>query len=334
MALPKRIPGAIWKPYSKWPTGALLDAINLKVVYHTTQGSGAGALAWYNTSGGIPHGTIVENGDLYQHYECDQHSRALLNLRGGVQTNLDGAIQFEIAGFAGQEVTQAQRDTLTELTAWLVSHQIPAVWLNGAPVNGRNVARLSNAEWDHGSGFCGHIDVPENNHVDPKFTAATLAAVEAGFTGGTMTGTLDDKATFRAINDLPDGGQSPMVGYWQELLRDAGYYGHTIDSTKGPITRAAHTAFEAAEWPGGNNNDKIGRFSWERLRLRAKEGRVTEGDCSQLEAELSTCELDLGVTKVERDSNAEDLIVCRESLALIRTAATHAENTLTAALDQ
>ena len=180
-----RYPQAHWDPIAPWATtGGMTDLKNLKVVWHTTQGW-TYPRSTYAATGGIPHFTIDRDGKVYQHYLLNQFSRALLNLPGGVQTNLDGAIQIEIVGFAGKETTRAQRKSIRRLSAWLTAQGVPGRWMNGAPTKRKHdregQVKLSMTQWDDGSGHCGHSDVPENNHWDPAFVWATVRAVQGGW---------------------------------------------------------------------------------------------------------------------------------------------------------
>lgn len=186
LEIPDRIPFARWRPVPGWEvTGHYTDVENVKVVWHTTQGNGD-PFEWYKISGGIPHLTIQRDGTIDQHYGLRWHSRALKNLWGGVQTNLDGAIQIELCGFAGVTKTPEQLAAMRRLNRWFTRQGIPARWIvGGAPTveqyqNGTWV-KLSGPEWDNGSGHVGHINVPENNHVDPQFTAPEVKAVEGGW---------------------------------------------------------------------------------------------------------------------------------------------------------
>jgi len=176
------LPNARWDPIAPWATtGPMRDLVHLKVVWHTTQGSSYPRTT-YERTGGVPHYTIDRDGTIYQHYRNSHYSRALLNLPGGVETNLDGAIQVEIVGYAGEKVTKAQRASITRLSAFFTAEGIPGVWLNGAPTKTKHrlvgVEKMSLVRWDFGSGHCGHIDVPENNHWDPAFVRSTRLAVE------------------------------------------------------------------------------------------------------------------------------------------------------------
>ena len=177
-----KFPQAIWDPIIQWPTGPMIDKINLKVVWHMTQGSSY-PRSTYVAGGGVPHFTILTTGVIYQHYSSTDYSRALLNLPGGVTTNHDGAIQVEVVGFAGTPITVAQASAVRALSRWLGNQGVPGRWMNGAPTKRKHdrhgQVKLSNVAWDNGSGHCGHSDVPENNHWDPAMTLRFRRAVEA-----------------------------------------------------------------------------------------------------------------------------------------------------------
>lgn len=186
--LPERCPFARWRPVPGWETTpGYSDSINIKPVWHSTQG-GSDPFEWYKISGGIPHFTIQTDGTIDQHYSTHRSSRALKNLFGGVETNLDGAIQIEIVGFAGTGFTRSQRNTMRKFSEWLTFHGVAGRWIIGAPPTkvaydsqGQGAQKLSNSAWDQGQGHCGHINVPENDHVDPQFLPADYLAVESGW---------------------------------------------------------------------------------------------------------------------------------------------------------
>ena len=183
--LPDRYFRAVQDPIEGWTnTGNYTDTLNLKVVWHKTVG-GHYPRATYVTGGGIPHFTIDQDGTVYQHYSLNQFSRALRNLWGGVQTNLDGAIQIELVGYPGKGSPKAQRKAMKQLSRWLFKKGVPGQWLNGAPTYAKYMQvrqqKLTNSAWSNGSGHCGHIDVPENDHWDPAFRGGEVAAIEKGW---------------------------------------------------------------------------------------------------------------------------------------------------------
>lgn len=175
-----RYGAAVWDPITQWPTAPYwLDgnANDWKVVWHVTVGSNYPRSTYVQT-GGVPHFTFDRDGTVYQHYDTNHYSRALLNLSGGVQTNLDQAIQIEIVALPVQPLTVAQRVAIERFVNWLhtVHPSIQRRWIGRRPP-ARSYAlansagwRLSNSAWDDGNGHCGHSDVPENTHWDPAWT--------------------------------------------------------------------------------------------------------------------------------------------------------------------
>ena len=269
-ALPSRCPFADWEPFPSWPTGRYTDTVNYKVVWHTTQGYDTGLYPTYRSGGGIPKFTIFSTGRIAQHYDMNRFDRALRNQSGGVQTNLDGAISIEIVGFAGTEHTPDQLEAIERLSAWLTEIGIPGVWLNGRPTAARRrngTSRLSQSAWDNGSGHCGHIDVPENDHTDPGFVTKTWRAVEAGWIDAPPgvnepAPTQEDFLTMERSKwhkiwndalDQPDQA-NPVVEEIQAMLRwalqdaqgkPASFYGFTIDGKPGEVTQAAMVDWKA-----------------------------------------------------------------------------------------
>ena len=213
---------ADWAPfarrheYLRWPTGPMRDTENRKGVMHTTQG-GDGVLTWYPVSGGIPHFTIMTTGEVVQHYACSRHSRALRNLRGGVETNTDGAIQVEIVGYAGKEHTPAQRTAITQLVRWLTAEgHVPPTTPMGRMSKPYRQATF--AEWDNGEGWFAHGQIPEQDHTDPDMTDATWEAFLAGLGAEPPAGVDRPPVTWRVVGptDVIRPGDSGLgVELWQ-----------------------------------------------------------------------------------------------------------------------
>ena len=168
--------------YPRWATGPFRDPVHRKAVWHTTEGHDT-VLDWYETSGGIPHFTILTTGIIYQHYACSMYSRALRNLRGGVETNTDGAIQVEIVGFAGREHTLAQRNAIIQLAKWLTeeNHVAPVFPMGRLS---KPYLQATEDQWDNGVGHFAHGHIPEQDHTDPNMTDLTWAALRAGVHAG------------------------------------------------------------------------------------------------------------------------------------------------------
>lgn len=334
-----RYPKARWRPVPGWEiTGRLTDHANLKLVWHKTQGNGD-PFSTYRRTGGIPDLTLHRDGSWDQHYTFDVFSRALRNLRGGIETNRDGVIQVEVVGFVGQEATAAQLVEIVEFMLWAHAELgIPLDWPLGRPRGSADHRNPNRSDvFDNSSGQFGHSQVGEQDHTDPNWTDNEWDTIVRGLAAGGVSigeddmlgNSLDDRDVWKLLNGLEDGDSHPLVGYWQELLRDARggpYYAFRVDSVKGPLTRAGHAHFERTAYPNGDNpNEIIGAKSWAKLRTWAEQGRTTAGDTTALEAELSTLEGELenargelANTKVERDAASEDLQAAAGKLEQIR----------------
>jgi hypothetical protein len=175
--------------------GANMGAVE-KVVWHTTEGNG-----WPGYDGGMkaPHYTVRPDFGSRtmlwrQHFPDSVNARAMRNEPGGVQTNLDGALQVEIVGTC-DETRSWPADMLRswDLDDWMVeglamfaawayrAHGVPlaapGLWLaygNDPRVLGRvpasygdSPARMTGRTWDRFRGHCGHQHAPENVHGDP-----------------------------------------------------------------------------------------------------------------------------------------------------------------------
>lgn len=104
----------------------------------------------------------------------NQSARALVNLSGGVQTNMHGSacIQIEWLFFPYCRWNGRVYATLADtpaagrqnLVAWLRSWGVPDVWPMGQPTwNGNR----NTSVWQGSPGHYGHSQVPENTHTDP-----------------------------------------------------------------------------------------------------------------------------------------------------------------------
>lgn len=181
---------------SRFPAGRVE-----KVVWHMTETPG-----WPGYRDGLtaPHYTVrpdfvSRRMQWRAHFPDTHHSRALRNEPGGVQTNLDGALQVEIVGTCDEtpaapswtrrgdvlrswDLTDWQVEALAAFAAWVhTEHDVPlrgaGLWLaygRDARVPGRvpasygdSPARFTAAQWDAFRGHCGHQHVPENGHGDP-----------------------------------------------------------------------------------------------------------------------------------------------------------------------
>lgn len=159
-------------------------------VLHTTEG---GNVTDYDGGKVAPNITIsVRRRKVWEHYPLNMSSRALRNLKGGVETNTLNVVQVEILGSCDPKSRVQPKSyafTDDELR-WLgqVLRQIVALcpqiplnvttqpWLRyDASYGNRNGQRMSNAVWSRFRGICGHMHVPENLHGDPSDLAVARA---------------------------------------------------------------------------------------------------------------------------------------------------------------
>ncbi len=143
-----------------------------KGVLHTTEGSSAsGAIGAFKTNNSWPHFLVDYSGNVWQFIDTIRGARALRNLAGGVQTNLDSAVQIEVVGFVSKpnEHPVAQIEALKALMRWIETTTGVKPLGPGrafATAYGQNYLRFTNQEWDNFPNWCGHCHVPENLHYD------------------------------------------------------------------------------------------------------------------------------------------------------------------------
>lgn len=175
-----RCPSARWDPVSAaavpWTT------VSRRVVHHKTQSDGRDATATLYPGGGgtAPHFTVDE-WEIRQHFDTNAGSRALENLKGGVETNSYGAIQIEIVGYSGITMPGATADNLIHLLKWIEqAHGVQWVWplgrpdpaaynAKGEPIDPGNHARPT-GPWLNDSGHFPHSGIAEQSHWDPAYT--------------------------------------------------------------------------------------------------------------------------------------------------------------------
>lgn len=135
-----------------------------RIVWHTTEGHSYPGTGLYH--GTHPHLTCdFKRRRLYQHCHLDRAAMALKNLAGGVETNHANAVQIELVGLAAQSGiwTPGDYEYIHELARWIeqnhgVKRHAATPWTQ---------ARFSLNKWRKFEGHCGHMHVPENDHVDP-----------------------------------------------------------------------------------------------------------------------------------------------------------------------
>ena len=227
MTYPKADVARQW--FAKTHPGSTYPKVE-KVVWHTTEGTD-----WPSYSGGsvAPHYTAYsdysnETVRWRAHFPDRMNSRALVNQPGGVQTNLDGALQVEVIGTCDPsrvgvwkgnflkswaletwQVEAFARFALWAKTEHAVPFDTPSLWLaygrdSRAPGRipasyGGSPARMSGKTWDGFRGHCGHQHVAENVHGDPGAFQIGRVLSRAGQLAAPTAPTLPAKGT-----DVPD----------------------------------------------------------------------------------------------------------------------------------
>lgn len=180
-----------------------------KIVHHTTEGSNAaGAFAIFKAKKADPHFT-VDASQVYQHIDTAKGARALVNSKGGVETNRLSALQIEVVGFAGSRKNPLTLKNLARLCRWLEKeHDVPRRWPSDPPKPakagkdpGNHNRNLEN--WKTKSGHYGHCHVPENVHWDPAYDAIEVGFIMAAEYDERGNLTNDDAPAVKALLNRP-----------------------------------------------------------------------------------------------------------------------------------
>ncbi|MCX4780048.1 hypothetical protein [Streptomyces sp. NBC_01264] len=194
---PQKYPGASLTYWFQdaWPGNAMESNVG---VLHTTEGR---TVPDYRGGRDAPNFTLLPDIParklrVYQHYDFDVSSRALVNLAGGVETNTANAVQFELVGTCDErnagswDGERAGVDYIfwPDAPDWLLAelarivrwaHDQHGIRLESTVTwkaykkgqtggsYGANGVRLSGAQWGAYYGWLGHQHVPENDHGDP-----------------------------------------------------------------------------------------------------------------------------------------------------------------------
>ncbi|MCZ0987987.1 peptidoglycan-binding protein [Streptomyces diastatochromogenes] len=187
---PQRYPGASRANWYQDDFGGDPMEVNV-VVLHTTEGP---TLPGYDGGAVAPNLTAVP--DLaakklkwYQHFDIETSSRALVNLKGGVETNTLNVCQIELVGTcdpkthakwqaSGQahiywpDAPDWALQGVARFLAWMhEEHGVPlsgpSAWPAYPSSYGSGGQRMTGAQWTAFKGVCGHMHVPENVHGDP-----------------------------------------------------------------------------------------------------------------------------------------------------------------------
>lgn len=200
-----------------------------KGVLHTTEGpSGSGAIAAFKSHDSWPHFLVDYAGTVWQFIDTTQGARALQNLPGGVQTNLDSAIQIEVVGYAAKpgEHPVAQLDALKLLMRWIESTTGVKPIGPGrafASAYGQNSLRFAPQQWDNFGGWCGHCHVPENDHWDPGAIDILQLLPVPGFTVPASYFTEATQVPFTLVRS--QGGYAVVGGDGGVFNYDSQFYG-------------------------------------------------------------------------------------------------------------
>lgn len=167
----------------RWILGATIDKLDdaggfiagpYRGVLHRTEGSSyAGARSSYVKNRSAPHFTVGTEG-LWQHIALDRAARALENPPGGVQTNLQSAIQIEVIGFSKDpwpdRLVTVVRDLMIKIEDETgIKPFAPPFGDQDGAFGLRTVYRMQPESWVRFDGWCGHQHVPEqlHGHWDP-----------------------------------------------------------------------------------------------------------------------------------------------------------------------
>lgn len=261
---------AIWSPFQGSPITPNV------AVLHSTEG---GTVTDYQGGAVAPHLTVdLVNQRVWQHVPLDRSARALVNLKGGVETNTLNALQIEILGTCDPRskvrpflpgATEAQLGFLADVLRTL--HNIfPALplrssvaWKGYPGSYGTNGVRLTGAAWQGYYGVLGHQHVPENVHGDPgafnvprvlqlaggapQSPAANVStAVKTAAVKAAAQVTPDLAAAFRAVSAKPISSANLRPGrssYQVYMLKVA------LRVWNGPGWRAWHlTRYGSGNW--------------------------------------------------------------------------------------
>jgi hypothetical protein len=172
------------------------DETHWKIVNHHTETKNKPSYSGWTIN---PHVSVMPipgvGVQIYQHLSFLNASFALRDLPGGVRPNRDAAIQIEFIGtcsktgpgyyWPGADL-KVLAAVYTKLYRPLMNgFGIPWIW---APMESYEVlakgvksVRMSSYEFDLFTGFLGHLNVPENNHLDGEFKLARLNAIHSAY---------------------------------------------------------------------------------------------------------------------------------------------------------
>ena len=256
-------------------SGTMTDTTHYKGLLHTMESMG-----WpgYNGGGEAPHVGVQPIRDVgirfRQHLPFTAFAKALVNAPGGVETNRDGALQFELMGTCDERHKddpawyfwpEADDAVLLDLyrkiihpvsVAFNISETAPTflAYKRGQVGGsyGATSVRFAGAKWDNYRGWCGHQHVPENWHGDPglfPWDRMMALAAKAGLTRPAQPGPSRDTVRPPLVQPAPTTGLNvktiDLRNANKALVKGAGVkplqrlLGVTADGLAGKSTRAA-----------------------------------------------------------------------------------------------
>jgi hypothetical protein len=290
---PQRYPGASVSEWFQDKFGGDKMEVNV-ICLHTTEGT---SLPDYNGGSIAPNLTAVpdfRNKRLrwYQHFDIETSSRALQNLRGGVETNTLNVSQVELVGTcdpathkrwlrAGvahiywSEAPDWALHDLAEFLAWMhTNHGVPLTGPAKWPTYPTSYAneggqRLTFDQWNDFKGVCGHMHVPENTHGDPgsiKFPQIiSLAKIIAG-----TSETPKRYEPFPGEAWFKKKPNSRVITAMGKRLIELGYKGYKV----GPGSQWTEADRQAYAWwqrklgySGADADGWPGKDSWDKLKV-------------------------------------------------------------------
>jgi len=217
----------------------------LRIVVHTTE-TLSNPLNWVGGWASPSH--CVADPYRYTVYQCcdfNYGAKALYNAAGGVQTNLEGALQVEINMRAVDPADPSRPDLSEAQYRWLAKEVFAPICRfaaeYGSPIDHNQVAepgvipnsardtapqRMAWALWEIFRGWCGHRNVPENDHWDAGLLNLHKLARYTAEVLGLATPTTSTTTT--------KGSDMPML-----VLTDAQTV-YVVGETKRPIIGAAN----------------------------------------------------------------------------------------------
>jgi len=299
MTGPQRYPGASQKYRYQGKYGGSPMDVNV-VVLHTTEGRtlpdyGGGASAPTLTA--VPD-FVAKKLSWFQHFDIDTSARALVNLKGGVETNTLNVCQVELVGTC-DPATHAKWERVgqahifwPEAPDWALAEVARFLWWmhtqHGVPLSGPSSwpaypssygatrARMTGEQWTKFKGVCGHMHVPENSHGDPGSIdfarLIALAREDDDAEPPSKPPTTPTKPTVPAFpgrdSFKPGADNKYVTQLGQQLVRRG--YGRFYQVGPGPkwgeADRLATQAFQRAQgWTGEAADGYPGPETWKRL---------------------------------------------------------------------